>query len=105
MSLAEARQVLLEHAGCAVTTVAGSKAAMLLPVPLQFDVVMIGHAAPLGERRAMVQWARENAPNARIISLFSRVWEGIELGDSCADALEPETILKAIVSGGPGENP
>ena len=99
-NMLELRRMVLEQAGYAVTSVQGTKEALALEPPFDFDAVIVGHAAPRTELEAMLTWVKANMPNARIVALQSANSERLQLADICADPYEPEqwvnTVTRAI---------
>jgi DNA-binding NtrC family response regulator len=98
VTLGETRRMLLENAGFSVTAVFGGTEAMKLPKHLNFDVVVIGHCAPLQERIRLAKWFRKHIPNAKLIALESDVPDRImlQLFDYHADAKKPDEWLRLV---------
>ncbi len=86
----------LKQEGCAVDSVLGNSGAMPL-IPFTYDIVLIGHTAPLQERQQMLEWLRHHAPNARVVALRSGVaCEDLPTVDAYADASSLDDCLRAI---------
>ena len=95
-NMLELRRMVLEQAGYAVTSVEGTREAFALKPPLDFDAVIVGHAAPRQEIEAMLAWVKVNVPHARIIALQSANSERFQLADFCADPYEPEQWVNTV---------
>jgi DNA-binding NarL/FixJ family response regulator len=98
VTLGETRRMLLENAGFSVTAVFGGTEAMKLPKHLNFDVVVIGHCAPLQERIRLAKWIRKHIPHAKLIALQTDVPDRImlQLVDYNVDVRKPDEWLRVV---------
>ena len=90
------RELLLQDAGYNVVSVLGSEAGRKAARAGEFDVFLVGHAAPLSERKALIEWLRGNWPKVPIVALRHTLHEHIPEADCVANVDEPEEWLKAI---------
>ena len=89
-------RMVLEQAGYDVVSVVSNEEVFDLEPPLDFDAVVIGHAAPKQRRETMAAWIKQHVPHARIVTLQSANTERLQLSDLCADPYEPEQWLSAV---------
>ena len=96
---AEARAKVFRLHGYEVDTVHGNEAAkILLRVPRDYDLFIIGHAAPEETRRDMAAWLKENYPRARIIALNSPQNAQLLGVDFNVKINGPETLLSVMAT-------
>lgn len=96
-SLLTTRHALLETAGFEVVSCfSGSAVREVSTGSIHFDLFLLGHAASMPERAALVMWARTSFPSVPIVVLRSRDTDGFPLGDGSAIA-DPEELLTVIV--------
>ncbi len=96
--LMHARHVALRQVGCSVDSVLGTVGAKNLE-RVDYDVVVIGHAAPLAEREELLRWVRRKIPLARVVALRSGVADDdLASADVNAEDLSPDGCVRAVLA-------
>jgi CheY-like chemotaxis protein len=107
--IARTRSEYLRLQGYEVVTVHGNEAAMLVLSERQnYDLFIVGHAAPEKTRREMVEWLKANYPGVRIVALNPPTIADLMGADFNVKLNGPETLLPVIaaaLSRGPGSAP
>lgn len=97
--LATARAEILRLHGYEVVSVAGNEAAkVILSLPQQCDIFIVGHAAPEETRKEMVAWLKAKSPGIRIIALNSPTVLELPGADYNIKLNGPQTWLPVIDS-------
>jgi hypothetical protein len=97
--LAKARAEVLRLQGYEVVTMFGNEAAkVVLSMPQECDLFIVGHAAPEQTRREIVAWLRENYPGIRIVALNSPSMRHLLGADYNVKLNGPETLLPVIAA-------
>ncbi len=92
------RHVALKQVGVCVDSVLGTTGAKNLN-PAEYEIVIIGHAAPLAEREQLLRWLRKKAPRARIIALQSSVASAeLRSVDVTTEAFNPDECVRAVLA-------
>ncbi|MGH9436372.1 MAG: hypothetical protein ACRD22_00405 [Terriglobia bacterium] len=92
--LAKARAEVLRLQGYEVVTMFGNEAAkVVLSMPQECDLFVVGHAAPEKTRREMVAWLKENYPGVRILALNPPLIRELVGADYNVKLNGPETLL------------
>jgi hypothetical protein len=106
---ARTRSQLLRARGYDVVSVIGNEAAkVILTLPSQFDMFIVGHNAPEPDRREMVAWLKEKFPRARVLALNRREIRELDGADYNVELNGPEVWLSIVnetlgpAHGGPG---
>ncbi len=96
-NLLYARHEALKQAGFAVDSVLGNKGATSLR-SLDYDIVVICHAASLEVRKQMMDWIRGRSPDARVVALHSGIeTDRLKDADAEASGLQPHEVVHAVV--------
>jgi hypothetical protein len=99
LQLAKARAEALRLHGYEVLTAFGNDAAkVVLALPQNYDVFIVGHAAPEPIRREMVDWLKANYPGVRIIALNPPAFPKLDGADYNLKLNGPETLLPVIAA-------
>jgi hypothetical protein len=97
--LATARAEILRLHGYEVVSVAGNEAAkVILSLPQQCDIFIVGHAAPEETRKEMVSWLKARYRGVRIIALNSPTVRELPDADYNIKLDGPQTWLPLIDS-------
>lgn len=105
--LASARTSVLRLQGYEVVSVIGNEAAkVVLSMPEQYDVFIVGHAADDQARREMVLWLKAHYPGVRILALNPPKISELAGADYNVKLNGPETWLPMIATAlrGPRES-
>jgi DNA-binding response OmpR family regulator len=95
-ALGQTRQWLLEKAGFSVTSALGLTEAVSQCRKAAFDLVLIGHSIPKGDRMALVIEIRKRK-KSRIVSIHLHTEDPLPGMDGSVDAADgPETLLAAV---------
>lgn len=94
--LADFREQLVSRLGFQVVSVMGNAGARRMARTRQFDLVIVGHAAPDDERRRMAQWVKANLPHLPVLALCPAPFQAVDYGDYQADAHNPEAWLGLV---------
>jgi CheY-like chemotaxis protein len=95
--LAKARSEVLRLHGYEVVTVFGNEAAeVVLSMPQDYDLFVVGHAAPDETRREMVEWLKANHPDVPIIALNPPSVQQLLGADYNLKLNGPETLLPIL---------
>jgi hypothetical protein len=97
--LAKERAAALRLQGYEVLTALGNDSAKaILTLPQNYDVFIVGHAAPEPIRREMVDWLKANYPGVRIIALNPPAVPNLIGADYNLKLSGPETLLPVIAA-------
>jgi len=86
-SLLETRRMLLERAGYAVTSAQRLADALNACDTASYDLVIVGHSIPRGDKRELVAELRKRGCTAPVLSLLRADEEPI---DEAAAAIDPD---------------
>ena len=96
-TLLAVRHALLETAGFEVISCFSSTALREVSTGTSpFDLVLVGHAAPVSERNELVTWMKTNFPGTTVIVLKARDTDSSPIGDISTTG-DPEDLVKTIV--------
>ena len=97
LTIARAEILILD--GYEVVSVAGNEAAkVILSLPQQCDIFIVGHAAPEESRKEIVVWPKAQYPGIRIIALNSPTIRELPGADYNIKLNGPQTWLPVIDS-------
>ena len=97
--LVNARTEILKLHGYEVVSAIGNEAAkVVLSIPRECDLFIVGHAAPEEIRREIVEWLNTNYPGVRILALNSPLTPELMGADYNVKLNGPETLLPVIAS-------
>jgi len=100
-----ARTKILRRHGYDVISVVGNETAkVILSLPQQCDLFIVGHAAPEEDRKEMVAWLRMKYPGVRILALNSPKVSELPGVDYNVKINGPETLLP-LIAGALGMRP
>jgi DNA-binding response OmpR family regulator len=94
--LVNLRTLVLQQAGYAVISAIGNENAMILACAEKFELVIVGHSAPVSERKAMVKWLKDKFPGIPVVALCMSPGERIDLADAVSGVESPSEWLEAI---------
>ena len=93
------REFLLKQRGYKVISVYGDEAAKeILSRGAQYDLFIVGHAAPDGRRHRVVQWLKASFPNVKILALNPPHHGSVSSADYNIPLDGPEEWLRAVAS-------
>ena len=94
-----ARTEIFKVHGYEVVTVVGNEAAQVaLSMPQDYDLFIVGDAAPEETRRDMVAWLKENNPGVRILALNPPLIPELVGADYNVNLNGPKTLLPVIAT-------
>jgi hypothetical protein len=98
-NLGGARAEFFRLHGYEVISAIGNEAArVLLTIPQQFDLFVVGDGAPQEARREMVSWLKANYPNLRILAVNSPAVGALPGADYNARLNGPESLLPLMAA-------
>jgi hypothetical protein len=98
-SVGDRRAEILRLHGYEVLTVIGNEAAkVVLTIPQEFDLFVIGDGTDHDARREMVSWLKANFPHIRILAVNSSPTEELAGADYNAKVDGPEKLLPLIAA-------
>ena len=95
-TLLHTRQLMLEQDGYEVVSALGNEEAKLLARSKHFDLIVVGFSAPLSDRRAIVQWLKQNVERTPVLVLQAHSSERCPEADLETLSEDPKVWLEAV---------
>jgi two-component sensor histidine kinase len=92
----QARQMLLESDGYAVTSALENKEGTRLAVSGIYDVILVGFSADYSVRNQMVRWLKEHVPSTPVVVLLAHESEKFPEADCATMSEDPLVWLSAV---------